>query len=234
MLGRAIGTNYTYNGSVHHIVTAKLRILPYMGAFNASQQPFRLFQDCGFRYRWPKRGLSVASTWSGAIDFHDQSNGTVYGSKLYGWGRDKFDHFIYLGEDTSSNDLLNYDFGWNEIHDLGPDVSGIYIHPQDTDANNKYADNIKIHDNLAYNLTHAGIMLNSRYVNVYIYNNLLYRSGPASAGRGALYLNGVNTTRNISNVRIYNNTIHSGDASGLLVFLTSVNASFRNNIFNRK
>ena len=74
-------------------------------------------------------------------------------------------------------------------------------------------------------------MLNSRYVNVYIYNNLLYRSGLASAGRGALYLNGVNTTRNISNVRIYNNTIHSGDASGLLVFLTSVNASFRNNIF---
>ncbi|KKS42381.1 MAG: Parallel beta-helix repeat protein, partial [candidate division CPR1 bacterium GW2011_GWA2_42_17] len=171
---RVIGTNYTYNGSVHHIVTSKLRILVYRGAWGASQQPLGHFRVIALDIDGQNGTYPLVSTWAGVIDFHDQSDGTVYGCRLYGWGRDKFDHFIYLGEDTSSVDLLNYDFGWNETHDLGPEVSGIYIHPQDTDANNKYADNILIHDNLAYNLTHAGIILNSRYINVYIYNNISY------------------------------------------------------------
>ena len=50
--------------------------------------------------------------------------------------------------------------GWNECHDLGVETSGIYIHPQDTDSGNHYVDNIKIHDNLTYNMTHSGIILN--------------------------------------------------------------------------
>ena len=38
----------------------------------------------------------AASTWAGAIDFHDQSHAWIYGCQLYQWGRDKFDHFFYL------------------------------------------------------------------------------------------------------------------------------------------
>ena len=87
MVGRAIGTNYTYNGSVHHIVAAKLKIFPYSGAFNASQQPLGYFRVVALDIDGQNGAYPVASTWSGAIDFHDQSNGIVYGSKLYGWGR---------------------------------------------------------------------------------------------------------------------------------------------------
>ena len=228
-VGFAVRNNFLYNGDPHHIVISKIKVLPYLDAVGASQTSgyYRLI---AIEIDGQNGAYPAASTWAGAIDFHDQSHAWIYGCQLYQWGRDKFDHFFYLGEDTNATDVTDYDVGWNECHDLGVETSGIYIHPQDTDSGNHYADNIKIHDNLTYNMTHSGIILNSRYINVYIYNNLLYHCGSAAYGRGALYLNGTNTVRNISNVRVYNNIIHSADASGLIAFLTNTGVSFINNI----
>src|SRR3989339_548606 len=63
------------------------------------------------------RAYPAASTWAGAIDFHDQSHAWIYGCQLYQWGRDKYDHFFYLGEDINATDVTDYDVGWNECHD---------------------------------------------------------------------------------------------------------------------
>ena len=125
---------------------------------------------------------------------------------------------------------MNYELAWNEIHDMGTEVSGLYVHPQDTDSGHSYADNIKLHDNLVYNLSHAGILMYSRTQNIQIYNNIIHHCGNSAAGRSCVQL--TPDAYYATNCKFYNNTLYTTDAAALMyIGYAGMNLDSKNNIY---
>jgi len=218
----------------HHFVFSKMKIFPFETALtislaDADSPRNGYIRVVGIEADGNNLQLPNASTWSGCIDFHDFNHGKVLGCKIHHWGRDKFDHATYLGNNVHGQNVTNFEFAWNEVCGLGDDVSGIYIHPQDTDAGNSYADEIDIHDNLCHDLEHAGILIYSRAREIRIYNNIIYNCGTQGA-RSAVQLTPDDFY--ITYLKFYNNTIHSDSQTALLELgYDGLNAELKNNIF---
>jgi len=228
-LDNAIRNNSQYDGDARYMVFSKMKIFPYGIAFMIENSTGGNFRVVGLEIDGNNVQLPSVSTWSGIIDFHDTRDGWVLGCNLHHWGRDKFDHAIYLGNNIAGTNVLNYELAWNEIHDLGAEVSGVYVHPQDTDAGNTYAAKIKIHDNLVYNLSYGGILMYSRAKNIQIYSNIIYNCGSAF-GRSAVQL--TPDSYYPTNLKFYCNTIYSASNVAVIYLgYSGLNIDMKNNIF---
>ena len=229
-LGNAIRNNSQYDGDARYMVFSKMKIYPYGIAFLVTNSTGGNFRVIGLDIDGNNLELPNASTWSGLVDFHDTHDGWVFGNNIHHWGRDKFDHAIYLGNNIAGTNVLNYELAWNEIHDMGTEVSGLYVHPQDTDSGHSYADNIKLHDNLVYNLSHAGILMYSRTQNIQIYNNIIHHCGNSAAGRSCVQL--TPDAYYATNCKFYNNTLYTTDAAALMyIGYAGMNLDSKNNIY---
>jgi len=169
---------------------------------------------------------------NGKLDFHDSSHYKIYGNIIRDTGdsnveESKYNHAIYIGE-NGGRSTIDYDIGWNEVRNFRNQASGIYIHPQDTDANGYYADEILVHDNLCYNLGHAGLFTNSRCKKVWFYNNIVYNCGDATNGRPSVEFN--HSVFTGQDVRFFNNTVYTSKAVQSLMWLNA-DATMKNNIF---
>ncbi|MCX5701718.1 MAG: putative Ig domain-containing protein [Candidatus Omnitrophica bacterium] len=223
----AIRNNGQYEGDAKYCTFSKIKIYPYSDAIIFSDSLSGNFRLVGIEADGLSDTLPNNSTWCGCISLLNMSNGRILGCKIHDWGRDRFDHAIYLGCDSNwpSRNTTNLEAGWNEINDLGTEVSGIYLHP--VDSGTGYADEVDVHDNLCYNLEHAGLFFSSRMQDVRIYNNILYNCG-SSSGRAAVQFSAHATV--VSNLLFYNNTIYGVANAGLLYFNEGSNVAMKNNI----
>jgi hypothetical protein len=200
-----IRNNGQYEGDAHHIVFSKMICYPTGGAVGVGASLGGYFRIVNIIATGQYQS---GSTWSGCINTMNESHIKILGCIISNWGIDKFDHAVYWSCDSNNPNLITTDLeaGWNEIHDLGPETSGIYSHPVDSGGTG-YADEVYIHDNLVYNLSHAGIFISSRHQNVYIYNNIVRNCGSTAYGRCSVYIACHQTPT--SNVRLHNNTIYA-------------------------
>lgn len=229
-IGRPIRNNAQYHGDVHHITLAKMLIYPVGVAIaigNSLQGNFRIV---GMVADGINGILPTSSTWAGCLNVQDLSYAKILGCVVRAWGRDKYDHATYFGctANSPSRNTYGWEVAYNEIYGLGPQTSGIYLHPMDSGTG--YADEIFIHHNKIYDLSHAGIFTMARMKNVYIYNNIVYDCGSAF-GRAAVNLGAVDAANSISNIRFYNNIVHSAANSALLILNTDSQVTSANNIF---
>lgn len=215
-----------YDENAGYMTLSKLKIRPTTIGVRIQDSTTGHFRVIGIEVDGT---LQAASTWSGALGFHDISNICVYGNIIHNFGVDKYDHALYIGNNENGSQMLRFDIAWNEVFSLGDDVSGFYIHPRDTDAGYSFADDIYIHDNLVYDLEHAAILMYSRTKNINIYNNIIYNCG-TEGGRSAVQL-----TPNPyypTNIKFYNNLIYAGTDNSLLrLDSNTLTATLRNNIF---
>ncbi|MCK5603895.1 right-handed parallel beta-helix repeat-containing protein [Candidatus Pacearchaeota archaeon] len=221
-----IRNNYSNTG---YSVFAKMRMLPTGPVFRMNMSNVGHYRLIGLEMD----GQGVNPSWQGqigCINTDCTSYIDILGCSVHDWGYNKYDHGIYAGTYASTQNIEYYDIGWNEFYNLGDSVSGIYIHPKDGDVTEprKYADEIDIHDNICYNLEHAGIHIASRVEDIRIYNNIIYACGSDSL-RGAIHFNTFDPT--VSDVKVYNNTIYSASSRALIIFDNSINAEMKNNIF---
>jgi hypothetical protein len=222
--GGVIRNNYRNTG---YTVISKMKLLPFACGVRINESTVGYYRITGIEIDGQNTYPTSDTAMVGAIDPHDVSNFAIYGNKVHHWGGSRYDHGIYLGNNNDGTALLNFNIGWNEFYNLRTDVSGIYIHPKDTDPGNGYADEIDIHDNLCYNLQHSGIHIASRVQDVRIYNNIVYNCGSAS-GRGAIHFN--NQAAVVSDILFYNNTVYSAADSAVVLFQTASNVAMKNNI----
>ena len=225
--GGTIRNNFRNTG---YTVLSKLKLLPYATGIRVQDSDVGHYRIIGIEIDGQSRyPLSQAQT--GAIDISCLNYVDIFGVNVHHWGYNKYDHGIYVGTYESTRNVEFYDIGWNEFHHLGTDVSGIYIHPKDTDTTTpkKYADEIDIHDNLTYDLQHAGIHVASRVEDIRIYNNAIYNSGSAS-GRNSLYFTATNENQ-VSNIKVFNNVIYSAASNSLFGVGYQSNFASKNNIF---
>ena len=206
---------------------SKLKIIPRGTAVRVQQTNIGYYRIIGLEIDGINDTFPYGSTWAGVFGFYDMDNVIIYGNKIHDWGRDKYDHAMYIGVNNDGGLVRNYDIGWNEVNNLGPDVSGIYIHPKDTDPGLGYAENISIHDNLTYNLSHAGILLISRMKDVRLWNNIAYNCG-SNSGRGCFQLTPHTI---IQNIKFYNNLAYSSASGALVVVGNGFTGELKNNIF---
>jgi hypothetical protein len=213
---------------------SKLRVLPPSMAIRLNQSTLSHYRLIGLVADGLNKTYPTASTWGGTIDIHDISNIIVYGCIVHDWGRDKYDHALYVGQNNDGWNQSNFDIGWNEVHDLGTEVSGLYIHPKDTDAGQGVTDMVYLHDNVVYNLWHGGIFINSRVRNAWVYNNILYNNGAVNHPGNEYDRPDMSfTVHDItdSNIRFFNNTLYNDRAaSGMIIVSGTTNADFKNNI----
>ena len=217
----------SYDGA-GYIVLAKFKFFPYSAGVRYNYSYTGYYRMVGIEI--DGQGIYPAfQSQIGAIGTDCISDVDILGCSVYGWGYNKFDHGIYVGSFSSTQNTDNYDIGWNEFYDLGTDVSGIYIHPKDSDSTTpqKFADEIDIHDNICYSLEHAGIHLNSRVEDIRLYNNIVYDCG-SSLGRGAISFTVSNDT--VSDILVYNNTVYSAANSSVLIVGAYSNVTMKNNI----
>lgn len=229
-IGRPIRNNAQYHGDVHHITIAKMLIYPTGVAISIVDSLQGNFRIAGIVADGLNGSLPVSSTWSGCLNVQNLSYAKILGCVVKGWGRDKYDHATYFGCNTAhpGRNTIEWEVAYNEIYGLGPEVSGIYLHPMDSGSG--YADDVFIHHNKTYDLSHAGIFTMARMRNVYIYDNIVYDCGSAS-GRAAVQLGAVDADNAVSNIRFYNNTVHSATGSGLVILHTNANVDSANNIY---
>lgn len=225
--GGVIRNCYDYEGNTGYTTLAKIKIYPRGIALRFNKSTVGNYRVVAIEVDGLNKTLPVSSTWGGAIDFHDMSNLKVYGCHIFYWGKDKYDHAMYFGNDENGWNCFNINIGWNEINDLGLESSGIYIHPKDSDPSNGYADEINIHDNFCYNLSHAGIHIASRIKNISIWNNIFYNCGSAFR-RAVIRFNAFNVVS--SDIKFYNNILYSKANAALIIFENQSNVTMKNNI----
>lgn len=199
------------NGDARYFTFAKIKMYPYGTAVDVSSATAPQVDHIrvvGIEADGLSGALPGGSTWAGCFTLQNMSYAWVYGCIVHHWGRDRYDHGTYIGAAAGFGDLITTDFeiGWNEFHDLGPNTSGIYVHPFDG-ITSGYADRVYIHDNLCYNMTHAGIALTSVMKDIYIYNNIVYDCGDPSYP--VIRFHCGPKSYMTANVRFYNNTIYA-------------------------
>jgi beta-glucanase (GH16 family) len=128
-------------------------------------------------------------------------------------------HAFYWG-DLSGN--LNHDInvGWNDVHNVYG-CRGIQFHSKDSSPGFE-AFNLKVHDNLIYNIRCDAINLanvNPDKGAISVYNNVMYHvgTGPDPSGQAANYtcINTVDSNgAPKTNVEVYNNTCYDGGSRG--------------------
>lgn len=226
-LGSGFRDNGQYTGDTHNWVISKFKIYPYGMAIAITGSAAGNFRIIGIDIDGVNDALPNASVWAGVITLQNFSHIKVLGCHIHDWGRDKYDHGIYTGMNSGYPDRNTIDIenAYNEIHDMGTEVSGIYSHPVDTGTG--YSDEVNIHHNLTYNLSHAGIFMASRHQNVYIYNNIVFNCGNANYGRSAVQLCSQQSVT--PNVRFYNNTIE-GVGESAVEFCENWSGTVYNNI----
>jgi hypothetical protein len=230
----AIRNNYNYDGG-NYMVFSKMKCYPYGVVFDVRGAASGYFRVVGLEADGISGSLPHASTWQGCFNFQNMSHAKLLGCKIHDWGRDKYDHATYFGCNSGfpNTNTSDCEYAYNEIYNLGTEVSGLYCHPVDSGGSG-YATDVYMHDNHIYSLSHAAVFFSSRVLNAYVYNNIIENCGSASAGRYAVYYTTQQTPT--SNIRFFNNTIYTNVGAALVGYGgggtdTYSNISSLNNIY---
>ena len=113
-------------------------------------------------------------------------------------------HVFYLAASQKNTEV-----GWCTIHDMQDGRATIQIHEDGFTGcyGNKTLTDIKVHDNVLYNLFGEAIVFGGSTGDIYFYNNLIYntpRANPIYSDIISVRGNG-----NVLNARIYNNTLYA-------------------------
>ncbi|MDH5648408.1 MAG: right-handed parallel beta-helix repeat-containing protein [Gammaproteobacteria bacterium] len=162
---------------------------------------------------WKKSGGSAAISGNGA-------HWSLLGNHIHDIGYSKLFHGIYIDNDNGLGSKY-IDIAYNHIHEIkgGRAIQLFWKKPEISD--------IRIHDNLIYNIDRDGIVVSDNTGSgIYVYNNIVYNTGREVGS-------GIRVYSDIAKVHIFNNTFHNPTISRKQAAIYVENAaevSFYNNI----
>jgi len=193
----------------------------------------------GFRIVGNRITVPGGNAASAAIE-GDGSHARILGNELYNCGAanaTKLYHNIYINNHTGA-EITDIEIGWNTIRDSTAN-RGIQIY-SDGSGSADISD-VRIHDNLIYNLRGNGININVHSAGIFqVYNNIIYKAGRGpDPSDGQTIYTGIYIDGNNAMVYLYNNTIYDcgyngqPNESGLLLIGSWYTGTIypRNNIF---
>lgn len=209
---------YQAGGAVSHFVISGFRRVDGQGIGNAGRMDGDLRAiNCEFA------GQHGTGGGSGLIEITGDKL-RILGNYIHEGGDTKLYHNIYINNQSrEGNTATDIEIAFNHIHD---NIGGRGVQIFHSEPLAAVFFDVKIHDNIIYDIQRHGITLSNRCATgCLVYNNIIYRTGLDPSDRQS----GIQFHSSVLVAEVYNNSGYD-NFTGLFYFSSATTVTLRNNI----